>query len=218
MSVHAVQHRYPEYDPVHLIGTLVRAADGAYTVHCDGREWQARRAASCLLVPEPGDTVMISGPDTARVYLIAVIEQANPAQGTLETEGSMVLRSRTADVALQAAGDVRIAARAGVQVETQDLRLQAAQAHCAATRMQFVAQEVQGTVGAMRLVGKVYEAVLDRLSLLSRLSFRNTSEVEQVRAGTLDYQAEQSARMHASYTVVTADALVKVDAKQVHMG
>ncbi|WP_144630628.1 DUF3540 domain-containing protein [Bordetella genomosp. 13] len=215
----AAQRSYPQYDPVHLIGTLVRRGEnGDYAVRCDGREWLARRAASCLLAPEVGDTVMISGPDASRVYLIAVIEQADPASGTVEMEGRMVLRSRTGDVALQAAGDVRIAGRAGVRVETETLQVQAREAGCTAARMNYLAGEVHGAVGTMRLVGKVYEAVVDRLSHLSRLAFRSASEVEHVRVGTMDYQAEQSARVHAPYTVVTADALVKVDAKQVHMG
>ncbi|SAI69892.1 Protein of uncharacterised function (DUF3540) [Bordetella ansorpii] len=215
----AALRSYPRYDPVHLIGTLVRRdEDGGYAVRCDGREWLARRAASCLLTPELGDTVMISGPDASRVYLIAVIEQADPASGTLEMEGRMLLRSRTADVALQAAADVRIAGREGVRVETGKLHVQADEAGCSAARMHYVAGEVQGAVGTMRLVGRVYEAVVDRLSHLSRMAFRSVGEVEQVRVGTMDYQAGQSARVHAPYTVVTADALVKVDAKQVHMG
>ncbi|CCJ57531.1 PF12059 family protein [Bordetella bronchiseptica MBORD675] len=213
-------HRlYPVYDPVHLIGTVARREDdGAWTVWCDGRPWRVRRAASCLLVPEEGDTVLISGPDAERVYLIAVVEQADAAQATLELEGRVSLRSRTADVSLEAAGEVRLRGAQAVRVETEALSVTAGQAACAAARMHYVADEVEGAVGSMRLVGKVYEAVLDRLTQLARMAVRQTSEVEHVRAGTLDYQAEQSARVHAPYTMLTADALVKVDAKQIHMG
>jgi hypothetical protein len=42
--------------------------------------------------------------------------------------------------------------------------------------------------------------------------------MDQVRAGMIDFQAGQSARLHAAYTLVTGSDLVKVDAKQIHMG
>jgi len=219
MHTRTARQPYPAYDPVHLVGTLLRRDEADLCiVQCDGREWTARRAASCLLAPEPGDTVLISGPDPARVYLIAVISQADPARGAVELEGEMLLRSRRAGVTVQAADGVRIEGRRSVSVETEALSLRAARAESTVGSLQYVAEEVQGLVGTTRLVGRAYEAVLDSLSYLSRVAFRTASEVEHVRAGTLDYQAEQSARVHAPYTMVTADALVKVDAKQVHMG
>ncbi|MNW21786.1 hypothetical protein D3C71_2228950 [compost metagenome] len=60
--------------------------------------------------------------------------------------------------------------------------------------------------------------MLDRLTLMARLSLRSVSEMDQVRAGAIDFQADSSARLHAAYTVVTGSDLVKVDAKQIHMG
>ncbi|CAB3828291.1 hypothetical protein LMG26858_00560 [Achromobacter anxifer] len=199
------------YDPVHLLGELLRReADGSYAVACDGRVWNAQRAASCLLEPQPGDEVLISGPDPARVYLIAVTVQADPARATLQTEGELTLRSRTGDVLLQSAGAVRVRA-AEYAVEAEDER------HTCG-RMRMVAKQLHATVGEFRLVGKSYEAVLDRMTLMARLSLRSVSEMDQVRAGAIDFQAEQSARLHAAYTVVTGGDLVKVDAKQIHMG
>ena len=60
--------------------------------------------------------------------------------------------------------------------------------------------------------------MLDRLSVLTRSSFRLTEEVEQVRAGQIDYQAEETLRLHAKNTLVSSKGLVKVDAEQIHMG
>ncbi|OZI72561.1 MULTISPECIES: DUF3540 domain-containing protein [Bordetella] len=219
MKTAAAKRQYPVYDPVHLIGTVThRDEDGIFTVDCDGRTWHARQAASCLLAPREGDEVLISGPDAARVYLIAVTRQADPRQASLETAGDMVLRSHSGNVALEAAGAVRLAGRDAVQVETGAFRLQATDAHFVAEKAKYTAAEVSATVGATRLIGKTYEAVMDRLSFLSRVTFRAAEEVEHVRAGSLDYRADKSARLHASYTMVTGENLVKVDAKQIHMG
>jgi hypothetical protein len=199
------------YDPVHLLGAVLRReSDGSYAIACDGRVWTATRAASCLLEPQPGDEVLISGPDPARVYLIAVTVQADPARTTLEAQGELVLRSRTGDVLLEGKGAVRVRAPE-YAVDADDER------H-ACRRMRVVAEQLHATVGETRLVGKSYEAVLDRLTLMARLSLRSVSEMDQVRAGMIDFQAGQSARLHAAYTLVTGSDLVKVDAKQIHMG
>ncbi|CAM4018339.1 DUF3540 domain-containing protein [Bordetella tumulicola] len=215
----AAKRQYPVYDPVHLIGTVMhRDDDGMFTVECDGHQWHTRLAASCLLMPQLGDQVLISGPETARVYLIAVVEQADPRQAQLETMGDVVLRSRTGSVSVESAKDVRLAGERSVTVDTASLALQAKEASFVTEKMKYLGGEVTATVGSTRVVGKVYEAVMDRLSFLSRVTFRAAEEVEHVRAGSLDYRADKSARLHASYTMVTGENLVKVDAKQIHMG
>lgn len=207
------------YDPVHLLGEVLRReSDGSYVVACDGSMWSARRAASCLLAPEPGDEVLISGPDPSRVYLIAVTVQAEPARSTLEAPGELVLRSHGGNVVLQSAGEVTLQGQRAVHVRAPEYTVEADDERHACKRVRMIAEQLHATIGETRLVGKSYDAVLDRMALMARLSMRSVSEVDQVRAGSIDFQAEQSARLHASYTLVTGSDLVKVDAKQIHMG
>jgi hypothetical protein len=216
---HAAKRQFPVYDPVHLIGTVMQRDEaGAYVVQCDGHPWTARRAASCLLTPRTGDLVLISGPDATRVYLIAVVEQAEPARAELETAGEMVLRAGSGNLTLEAPGELQLHGKAQVALDTPSLMLKAGTANFTAQTMTYIGHEVAATVGSTRLVGNIYEAVMDRLSLLSRITFRVAEEVEHVRAGSLDYRADKSARLHGAYTMVTADKLVKVDGKQIHMG
>ena len=215
----AAKRQYPVYDPVHLIGTVLhRGDDGGFVVECDGHLWRTRLAASCLLMPQEGDHVLISGPEASRVYLIAVVEQADPQRAQLETVGDVVLRSRTGSVSLEGATDVNVSGQNTVKIDTASLALQAKEASFVTEKMKYLGAEVTATVGSTRVVGKVYEAIMDRLSFLSRVTFRAAEEVEHVRAGSLDYRAGKSARLHASYTMVTGEKLVKVDAKQIHMG
>ncbi|MDQ0013242.1 hypothetical protein J2W23_001621 [Variovorax boronicumulans] len=84
--------------------------------------------------------------------------------------------------------------------------------------MDYRGAEVRMTTLVARFVGRTLETVLDRLSVLTRSSFRLTEEVEQVRAGQIDMQASESMRLHAKNTFVTSKVLVKVDAEQIHMG
>ena len=214
----AAARTYPRYDPVHLIGVVTHGDGQGYVVDCDGRDWSCARAASCLLAPSVGDTVLISGPDNSRVYLIAVIAQADPASARIELNGDVVIASLDGDLTLQSAGRTQLSGDTHVQIQSAAFGLRASDADCRVDRMRYAGAEVKGSVGILRLVGKVYETAVDRLVQLSRNVVRITEESEHVRARVLDSQASQSARLHSPYTVVTGEELVKVDAKQIHVG
>lgn len=64
--------------PVQASGTVTHSfADGSLTVESEGRGWHCRRAASCVIVPQAGDTVLIARVDN-RIWILAVLEQLNP--------------------------------------------------------------------------------------------------------------------------------------------
>lgn len=192
MTLLSHQH-YPAYDPIQLIGEVSAIDQQQYTVMCDGKAWQCQLAASCLLRPELGDTVLISGPDTSRVFLLAVIEQANPDQATIRVAGNLHLQS-------------------------QSLSMQASQGRWQFDHLHYRGEKLDAQIGAVRLLGKMYEAVVDRLRLMSRNATKITSETDRTRVGTLDVQAEHAAHLHSKMTTVTASEFVKVDGKQIHMG
>jgi Protein of unknown function (DUF3540) len=173
---------------------LVEAQAGGERLHCP-------RAASCLLQPSVGDTVLVAGPRRDQAYLIAVITQADPAQARLAVDGVLTLQAGTR-----------------LELAAPELDLQARKARLEIGEMDYRGGEVRITTLVARFVGRTCETVLDRLSVLTRSSFRLTEEVEQVRAGQIDYQAEETLRLHAKNTLVSSKGLVKVDAEQIHMG
>ncbi|MGQ2993566.1 DUF3540 domain-containing protein [Variovorax sp.] len=186
------------------LGTVLQALHGdAFLVEAQagGERWQCPRAASCLLQPSVGDTVLVAGPRRDQAYLIAVITQADPAQARLAVDGVLTLQAGTR-----------------LELAAPELDLQARKAQLEVGEMDYRGGEVRITTLIARFVGRTCETVLDRLSVLTRSSFRLTEEVEQVRAGQIDYQAEETLRLHAKNTLVSSKGLVKVDAEQIHMG
>lgn len=204
-------HQRPAGGVVNALGVVTGALPGGvYTVAADGMQLRCQRAASCLLRPEVGDTVLVSGPDAQRLYLTAVAEQADPAASRIDVDGDMTLAS--------AHGTVTVESATQLHLRSQQLKLEAADADCKVGRTTYQGEDLQAAVLNIRVIGRLYEAVMDRLVHLSRSAFRMTDGVEQVRAGRIDYQAEESVRVHAKDTLVTARRLAKIDAKQIHMG
>jgi hypothetical protein len=187
------------------LGTVLQLlSDGSCIIENQGgnERWQCPRAASCLLQPGVGDTVLVAGPQRESLYLIAVITQADASRSRIVTEGDLTISSRQGCISMQA----------------PTLNLQARKAQVDIAAMDYRGAEVRVTTLVARFVGRTLETVLDRLSVLTRSSFRLTEEVEQVRAGQIDMQATETLRMHAKNTLVTSKALVKIDAEQIHMG
>lgn len=189
----------------------VMLADSRRTLRC-------RRAASCLLLPGPGDTVMVAGPHDEALYLIAVVAQADSSLATLAVDGDLQLQSRHGGVAIQGAGAIDLQSDTAIASRSPQWTLAAERAQCTVSELDYQGAEVRFSVLVSRFVGRACEVVLDRLSLLTRSSFRITEEVEQVRAGQIDMQASRTLRLHAKNTLVTSKELVKVDAEQIHMG
>ncbi|MDO5667189.1 MAG: DUF3540 domain-containing protein [Alcaligenaceae bacterium] len=204
----------PINEPLHTLAEVTEVLEDesgvehAYLVKVDGLKYLCEKAASCLLMPRPGDSVLISGPDREHLYIIAIIKQAAPEHAELRLSGQLTIH--TEQFSLQAAKTI--------QLQSPHLELKAQTAQCVVDSADYVGKELRSTISITRMVGKVYEVIVDRLSQMSRNSFRITEQVEQARAGTIDYQAEDSARIHSKYTMVTAKELVKVDSEQIHMG
>ncbi|KQU87099.1 hypothetical protein ASC78_02665 [Variovorax sp. Root318D1] len=204
---------------MNALGTVTAILPGGiHSVQGDGRTLRCLRAASCLLRPEIGDTVLVSGPDEQRLYLTAVAEQADARMARIDVAGDLTLASEHGAVRLHSTTELQLRGDKVVDMRTAQLRIGAQSADCQVGRMSYQGEEARATVLNIRIVGRVYEAIVDRLIHLSKSAFRMTEGLEQLQAGQIDYKASETARVHGRNTVVTAKDLIKADAKQIHMG
>jgi len=203
---------------IQLLGTVSRELDnGMFLVECEGQTWRCRRAASCLLKPEAGDTVLLAG-DSTRVFLLAVIEQADAAIARIEMPGDVLLSAAQGNVTVHSTRQVCLQGENGLTMQTDQLALRARQGDCVVDEMQYTGRELKGTVGVVRLIGRLCETVVDRVMQISRNAFRMVEQTDQARVGHLDYEAGEVARIHAKTTMVTGEKLAKIDAAQIHVG
>ncbi|WP_039056539.1 DUF3540 domain-containing protein [Enterobacter sp. Bisph1] len=174
--------------------------NGSLMVECDGRGWHCRRAVSCVIAPQAGDTVLISAVDN-QMWLLAVLERGNNDATELSVPG-----------------DLRIASQGALTLSSEALNVSAAKGDCHISEMTYSGDKISAWVTLSRVVGKRAESVWQTVTQLSHNLFRTTRQTEQVRAGQLDMKAEDYLRMHAHNTVITSKAITKVDSEQIHMG
>lgn len=174
--------------------------DGSLTVESEGRGWHCLRAASCVITPQPGDSVLLASVES-QVWLLAILE-----------------RSNTHQVELSVLGDLHIRSAGQISLSSQALRVDAAQGDCHIRNMKYSGEELSAWVTLSRIVGNRAESVWKIVTQISDNLFRSIRQTEQVRAGQLDIKAENYVRLHGNNMIITSKAITKVDSEQIHMG
>ncbi|MDC9596165.1 DUF3540 domain-containing protein [Xenorhabdus anantnagensis] len=176
--------------------------DGSFMAESKyNRGWSCRQAASCLLTPSMGDTVLITKINN-QLWILAILERAEQQQ----------------IAEINVPGDLSISSQGNLSMNSNGLKITANNGNCHISEMQYSGESLSAWISITRLVGNQFESLWKTVTQLSNRLFRHTTQTEQVRAGQLDMKAESYARLHAQQTVVTAKAITKIDAEQIHIG
>ncbi|MEM1030311.1 MAG: DUF3540 domain-containing protein [Myxococcota bacterium] len=181
----------------------------------------ARRAASCLVAPADGDTVAVAvRADGRDVWILAVLDRAaaDEVPTPIAVEGDVTLRARNGQVRLEGDRGVSVTSPRTVDVLAGRFGLMAADAQVAIDTVQVVGKAMVSRIDDVRHIARKVEMVADQLSQRLKRSLRRIEEVAHVRANVIDHVAEATYSVRSDHAVVTAERLVKVDGKQVHIG
>lgn len=202
---------------IYCAGQVIAIGPEGFAVRGEAGVLGARRAASCLLSPEMGDTVLVGGDNTERVYIIAVLERANSSPMRLSVEG---------DLQVTAGGTLSIDGRTGLTLSTpehcvlaaDELTVRGSRATLLIEKLCAIGSEIGVTVARLRFVGHVMESLVDRFMLTAKQSLRVVEGTDQLRSGSIDYRAKQTMNLHGRNFLASAKELVKVDGSQIHLG
>ncbi|PHM45633.1 lipoprotein [Xenorhabdus mauleonii] len=185
-----------------IAGQIVNTLqDGSLVVEFENRGWHCQRAVSCLLTPEMGDTVLLTKVND-QLWILAILTRAEP--------------KNSAEICIP--GDLSITAQGNLNLNSNGLNITADNGNCHINEMQYSGESLSAWISISRMVGNQLESVWQNITQLSNRLFRHTTQTEQVHAGQLDMQADSYVRLHAQNTVVTAKAITKIDAEQIHIG
>jgi hypothetical protein len=184
-------------------GTVMECLPDGIRVSTDGGELFAKRALSCLIEPVEGDRVLVAGDLHDEVFVIAVLERLDASPVTIAVDGDLTLGVPR--------GRLSIAAQKGIDLVTAaDMTLTGSELTVRAPRF--------AQVQVVKLVGELFDAVLERISHKVKRSYRIVEEIDHVRSSQIDYRAEKNMSLRGKNALVTADELIKMDADQIHLG
>ncbi len=186
-------------------------------VAADGERLAARTAASCLLRPEVGDTVLLAEA-AGRHYVLAVLERKADGPMRIEAQGGLEVAAVDGALALSGETAVEIRSPGRIAATAPETCLEGQRATWSFAEVTGIARSLTAQLGRMKVVGEAIETVLDRLLLRTKRSYRFVEEGDHVRAGTIDHRAEGNLHLRAENALLHAGTIVKVDGGQIQLG
>jgi hypothetical protein len=200
--------------------TVVGEAAGTLTVRVEDRVVSARRAASCLLEPRPGDQVLVAVGGGLSSFVLAVLVRGEvSARGAqLSVDGDLTLKTTSGKLSLTGAEGVSIASAKEVAVSAPEVAVRALSTTFFSESLSYIGRRVEAEIDKLKVAAHALDSAIDRVSERVKRSHRTVEEVEHVKAKELDVVVEGNASVHAENTLLSADKLVKLDGEQVHIG
>jgi hypothetical protein len=197
---------------------LALREDGAAVVRTASGEHVTERAVSCLIAAEVDDLVLVALSPAQGAFVLAVLRRDRRATTTVAVDGDLDLRLASGRLRVAAQEGVDLLSARDVSVASGGLHVTAREGHVVLEGLSFLADVVRAEIEAVKVLASRFDAVMGRVTQRVQRSYRTVAATDHVRAERIDYTAEKTASLHGEHTLVTAEALVKVDADQIHMG
>jgi len=196
---------YLEYGMVVEEGDLlsVETSTGRYT---------ALTAASCLVRPKQGDSVLTAFDADGNCFILSVLVQ-NQASGRVNEiilEGDASLHIRR--------GGLTISADDEVSVVSDKLSLAAKTGHAAFEDCSFLGKSLFAEFGTIKTIAGKVENIFQQLTEKLIDAFRFVKDHEEVQTGSTRYLVETNLTMHSKNAMHVAEEIVTINAGQVHLG
>lgn len=194
-----------------LVGQVVDSSGGRLSVHTDSGEFCCERAASCLLLPAPGDRVLLSAQLPDEIYVLAVLVRRPGTPRQTELGEGVVLE-------VGEPGRLEISAKSTLQLRTGDISLLAQKANMLVAEVSLTVREALIGFAALRWVGGLLEGSVDRVSQWMGASQRTVKGLDQSRSGSSEVCVDQIMSVRGQQVLISAEKLAKIDGDQVHIG
>lgn len=193
-------------------GEVVRMDAEVLTVRTALAHVTARRAASCLLAPALGDRVLLATEERGDAYVLAVLDQRDPSAATISVDGDLTVRSLHGKVSVAAQEGIDLVTAAAARIAARTIDVSAIEA------LHVLGGAVRAEVERVKMYATTLDSFFERVHQHAKRSHRTVEELDQVKAGQLDYAASGTAHLRGENALVSAHELVKVNGDQVHIG
>jgi hypothetical protein len=199
-------------------GKVKFSQNQTFTVETDSGAVAAKKSVNCIMEPLPGDMVLVSHAALEKCYILNILEREAAGPADLVFEGDVNLKAK--------GGRLRFAAQEGIDLVTvKDTALVSAQlsvyseeAEVSVQHFSFFGTFFQGQIERIKLIGWACDFFFDRVFQKLKRSYRRVEELEEVKAGQLNYLVKKLMSLRGKYSVLTAEEDVRIDGDKILMG
>jgi hypothetical protein len=198
-------------------GTVKLAQGGAFTVAAESGVVAAKRSFSCLVEPMPGDMVLVSRAASG-CYILAILERHGDQHACLAFEGDADLRLKQGRLRVAAQEGIDLVSAKDTALFSPELSINSVRADVSIQNLSFFGTFLQGQIERIKLIGQACDSIFERVSQRVKRCYRWVDELDQLKAGQLNYLVKKLMSLRGKYSVLTAEEDVRIDGDKILMG
>ncbi|KYF70212.1 DUF3540 domain-containing protein [Sorangium cellulosum] len=203
--------------PMQEVATVVGVSGRGLRLRSSSGEFEARRAASCLLEPALGDEVLVAHHERGS-HALAVLERDDATAARLSVEGDLEIAAASGRLSVSGRDGVDVVTPGEAAIAAGSARLQAGRADAVVGVLSLLGDSLTAKVDRVKTVAQSVETVAERLVQRLDRAYRFIARSEVVRAEYLEFEARAAFHVKAETTLVNSGGLTKIDGSQIHLG
>jgi len=208
-----------QYNPVFQeYGFVVNKDNEIFKVETQVGTYETKQAMSCLLEPEPGDRVLISGDSYHDCFILAVLERTQKKQQNINIKGDLNFIVQDGKLSIASKDGLKMASGKDISMISQEINIDSAKGKIGIHKLFFAGSLFQGQIARIKVAAGIFDSIVDRLTQKVKRSFRTIEDSDQVRAGRIDYVARKLLNFRGKYSILTAKKDIRMDGEHIHMG
>ena len=197
----------------------VTGSEGRFSmVETGSARVRATKSVSCLIEPVTGDTVLISIAPSGRCYILGILERENVGPASVVFEGDVEFKAKEGRFRVAAQEGIDLVSAKGTALVSPELSINSVQADVSIQQLSFFGTFMQGQIQKIRLIGQACDSVFERVSQRVRRCYRWVDELDQLKAGQVNYLVKKLMSLRGKYSVLTAEEDVRIDGDKILMG
>ena len=197
-------------------GKVISVSYEKMKIDLDGKTVEARKAFSCLIDPEPGDSVLCCREDHKKTYILAVLERKRDQKVTMSFPSDATLKSQKGNLNFFSEQSVTIAANKVNSLSKKEVH-QSEQAFLSFDTLSATGTELQANFKTVRLISNLINTMARQVIDKFKGYIRHTEDNDQVEAGQLTRRTDGLFSMDSGHTVMISKKETKIDGEKIYM-
>jgi hypothetical protein len=202
----------------HEFGQVAEVRQGGFVVDTPSGRYTAKKAVSCLLEPGKGARVLIAGDPLGDCYILSVLEYGAEKKCSIQFDGDVEMVAKNGQFQLAAQKGIHLTTVEQIGMISSDLKVHSQRAEVSISQLVYLGTSIFAQLSKIKVLATTVESTIRRLTQKVFRSYRTVEDIDQVKAGKIDYNAEKTMSLHGKYSLLTAKNDVKIDGKMIHMG
>jgi hypothetical protein len=216
-NIHAI-NALPQPGLPMSTATLTGVAGQVYWVNVADASYQVRRAASCLIQPEIGDTVLVYwGANAQTHFILSVLVHHNKQAAELVIPGGVTLQSIQGDLQVQAR-DISLQPKRALLVNSPVIKLATLFTDVKSNFFRGRFTTVESHVTKLRLFADNARTTINRLVIKAKNYLQTVDGMHETRAGRVRTTVASSYGVKARHASIDAEGAVRIDGEKIDLG